>query len=81
MIANAFELLAAIGILVAVAAAVSVFRLMWRVAEPNEALIISGLHHRREPTSLGESMGFKNSTGRGTLVIPAFRSSESCRPI
>ncbi|MDP9105851.1 MAG: SPFH domain-containing protein [Candidatus Eremiobacteraeota bacterium] len=42
---------------------------MWRVAEPNEALVISGLHHRSNEET-GESLGFKIVTGRGTLVIP-----------
>jgi uncharacterized membrane protein YqiK len=46
------------------------FRAMWRVAEPNEALVISGIHHRQPAESLGESLGFKIVTGRGTLVIP-----------
>jgi flotillin len=54
---------------VAVALFVLVFRAMWRVAEPNEALIISGLHHRSNEET-GESLGFKIVTGRGTLVIP-----------
>jgi uncharacterized membrane protein YqiK len=45
------------------------FRAMWRVAEPNEALIISGFRH--PPTEgVGESMGFKIVTGKGVLVIP-----------
>jgi uncharacterized membrane protein YqiK len=45
------------------------FRLMWRVAEPNEALIISGLRH--VPTEgAGESLGFKIITGKGTVVLP-----------
>jgi flotillin len=48
---------------------VFIFRAMWRVAEPNEALIISGLHHRPNEAT-GESLGFKIVTGRGTLVIP-----------
>jgi len=46
-----------------------VFRLTWRVAEPNEALVISGLH-QRAPQGLGESLGFKIVTGKGTLVMP-----------
>jgi len=54
---------------VAIALFVLVFRAMWRVAEPNEALIISGLHHRSNEET-GESLGFKIVTGRGTLVIP-----------
>lgn len=49
--------------------AVVIFRMMWRVAEPNEALIISGLHHKRHP-EFGESLGFKIVTGTGTFVIP-----------
>ena len=48
---------------------VVIFRAMWRVAEPNEALVISGLHHRSHEET-GESLGFKIVTGRGTLVIP-----------
>jgi len=56
-------------VLLSFALFVVVFRAMWRVAEPNEALIISGLHHRR-PDQVGESLGFKIVTGRGTMVIP-----------
>jgi flotillin len=56
-------------VLVVVAALVALFRAMWRVAEPNEALIISGLHHK-PAEEVGESLGFKIVTGRGTLVIP-----------
>jgi uncharacterized membrane protein YqiK len=56
-------------VVVAIALFVLVFRAMWRVAEPNEALIISGLHHRSNEET-GESLGFKIVTGRGTLVIP-----------
>ncbi|WP_327351711.1 flotillin family protein [Streptomyces sp. NBC_01304] len=48
------------------------FKLMWRVAEPNEALIISGSKHRTE--GLGEGMGFRIVTGRGTLVIPGVQA-------
>ena len=40
---------------------------MWRVAEPNEALIISGSRHRAED---GTGLGFRIVTGRGTFVIP-----------
>src|SRR5207302_6553164 len=46
------------------------FRLMWRVAEPNEALIISGLREHDTPDGVGESLGFKIVTGKGTLVLP-----------
>src|SRR5438874_7844666 len=47
-----------------------IFRLMWRVAEPNEALIISGLREQDTPDGVGESLGFKIVTGKGTLVLP-----------
>ncbi|MFJ3223138.1 SPFH domain-containing protein [Streptomyces sp. NPDC086783] len=49
-----------------------VFKLMWRVAEPNEALIISGSKHRTE--GLEEGMGFRIVTGRGTLVMPGVQA-------
>ncbi|KNB49084.1 SPFH domain-containing protein [Streptomyces caatingaensis] len=55
-------------VVVAVAVVVGLFKLMWRVAEPNEALVISGSKHRTE--GLGEGMGFRIVTGRGTLVLP-----------
>ncbi|MER6356105.1 SPFH domain-containing protein [Streptomyces sp. NPDC001634] len=51
---------------------VGVFKLMWRVAEPNEALIISGSKHRTE--GLEEGMGFRIVTGRGTLVLPGVQA-------
>ncbi|MEV2220931.1 SPFH domain-containing protein [Nocardia vinacea] len=45
------------------------FRLSWRVAEPDEALIISGFR-AGEGQTFGESMGFRIVTGRGSLVAP-----------
>jgi flotillin len=48
------------------------FRAMWRVAEPNEALIISGFRHRPADGTT-ESMGFKIVTGHGTLVVPGIQ--------
>jgi flotillin len=51
------------------------FRLMWRVAEPNEALVISGLRsHSKPAVGLDESLGFRIITGRGTLVIPGVQT-------
>jgi flotillin len=49
------------------------FKMMWRVAEPNEALVISGL---RKGASEGpeSSLGFKIITGKGTLVIPGVQT-------
>ncbi|GGO86352.1 flotillin family protein [Wenjunlia tyrosinilytica] len=54
--------------LAAVLVLIGIFKLMWRVAEPNEALVISGSKHRTD--GLGEGMDFRIVTGRGTLVMP-----------
>ena len=45
------------------------FRAAWRVAEPDEALIISGFRTSQRPEGVGESMGFRIVTGRGCLVV------------
>ena len=47
-----------------------IFKMMWRVAEPNEALIISGLREHTPSDSVSESLGFKIVTGKGTLIVP-----------
>ena len=47
------------------------FRVAWRVAEPDEALIISGFRSNERPEGVGESMGFRIVTGRGCLVVPS----------
>ncbi|MDB5027149.1 MAG: band 7 protein [Candidatus Eremiobacteraeota bacterium] len=60
-------------IVVGFALLILLFRAMWRVAEPNEALIISGLHHKPNEAT-GESLGFRIVTGRGTLVIPGVQT-------
>src|SRR5688572_5461699 len=58
---------------------VVLFKLMWRVAEPNEALIISGLR-TDNPDTAGVAdehevnLGFKIVTGKGTLVIPGVQT-------
>src|SRR5437764_7262994 len=49
------------------------FKAMWRVAEPNEALVISGLRERG-PEGVAESLGFKIVTGKGTFVIPGVQA-------
>jgi len=51
-----------------------IFKLMWRVAEPNEALVISGLREHSSPQGAGESMGFRIVTGKGTLVLPGVQT-------
>ena len=47
---------------------VALFKAMWRVAEPNQALLISGAKHQVD--GVDEGMGFRIVTGRGTLVLP-----------
>jgi uncharacterized membrane protein YqiK len=63
---------AAGAVLVAIIILMGLFKLMWRVAEPNEALVISGSKHRTE--GLEEGMGFRIVTGRGTFVIPGVQA-------
>ncbi|HEY7023511.1 MAG TPA: SPFH domain-containing protein [Candidatus Limnocylindrales bacterium] len=60
--------IALISIVVVVAAIVFLFRVSWRIAEPDEALIISGL--RSGGTMEGGGKGFRIVTGKGVLVIP-----------
>jgi uncharacterized membrane protein YqiK len=50
-------------------------RTLWRVAEPNEALIISGLGARGQRTETADSMSFKIVTGKGVLVLPGFQTA------
>ncbi len=64
----------AAGILVLLLLLFILFRLMWRVAEPNEALVISGLRQHAEVEGVGESLGFKIVTGKGTLVLPGIQT-------
>lgn len=66
---------AAVGILVgagvvAVLFIVALFKISWRIAEPDEALIISGFGAGAHHEGVGESMGFRIVTGRGSLVVP-----------
>ena len=50
------------------------FRAIWRVAEPNEALIISGLGAKGENDTKLDSLGFKIVVGSGTAIIPGFQT-------
>src|SRR5919199_3032711 len=52
----------------------AIFKMMWRVAEPNEALIISGLRQHTPSDAVQESLGFKIVTGKGTLIIPGVQA-------
>ncbi|MDQ6697244.1 MAG: SPFH domain-containing protein [Actinomycetota bacterium] len=58
----------------AILLALILFKLMWRVAEPNEALIISGLRHNHATDDIEDSLGFKIITGKGTLLIPGIQT-------
>jgi flotillin len=54
-----------IGVLVVLIVVILLFRSMWRIAEPDEALIISAIRKGQS-----EGMGFKIITGSGTIVLP-----------
>ena len=45
-----------------------IFKLVWRTARPNEALVIVGLG------VAAESPGFRVTTGKGALVLPWFQT-------
>ncbi len=62
------------GVAVGIVLLVIIFKACWRVAEPNEALIISGLREHSTTDAVGESLGFKIVTGKGTLVIPGVQT-------
>ncbi|NVM94810.1 SPFH domain-containing protein [Arthrobacter wenxiniae] len=47
-------------------------KMMWQVAEPNEALIISGFTRGRPATTDG--MDFKIVTGKGAFVVPGLQT-------
>ncbi|MBT8161603.1 MULTISPECIES: flotillin family protein [Arthrobacter] len=60
-----------LGVVVAIAVIRLVIRLTWKVAEPNEALIISGL---TRGTLERDGMDFKIVTGKGALVVPGLQT-------
>ncbi|MFS2293690.1 MAG: flotillin family protein [Actinomadura sp.] len=68
-----------IGVVGALIALIVLFKLVWRVAEPNEALIISGLGARSKPVNGMDSLGFKIVTGKGTAVLPGFQVARRLR--
>src|SRR5581483_11547087 len=49
--------------------------LMYKVAEPNEALIISGWGAHAGPTGDAAGLGFKIVVGKGALVIPGLQTA------
>lgn len=66
---NTMEIIGSI-VLVAIILVLVLLKAMWRVAEPNEALIISGMRDHGDPESPEQGLGFRIVTGRGTLVKP-----------
>ncbi|HEY4028503.1 MAG TPA: SPFH domain-containing protein [Candidatus Dormibacteraeota bacterium] len=64
--------IAVTAVILALLIVVLVFRSMWRIAEPNEALIISGRSHR--PKGVEQSLGFRITTGGGTFVLPGVQA-------
>ncbi len=64
-----------IAVIVVVLILFLLLRALWRVAEPNEALIISGLGARGAHREAPDSMGFKIVTGKGVLVLPGFQAT------
>lgn len=69
----------AIAAVAAVILLIVLFKMVWRVAEPNEALIISGLGARSKPIDGVDSLGFKIVTGKGTSVLPGFQVARRLR--
>ncbi|MEV4749769.1 SPFH domain-containing protein [Streptosporangium sp. NPDC049248] len=65
-------------VIVALSVIVLLFKAIWRVAEPNEALIISGLGARGRSEE-ADSLGFKIITGKGTSVLPGFQTARRLR--
>ncbi|MDQ0029709.1 flotillin family protein [Arthrobacter bambusae] len=65
-------LITVVGVVVAIAVIRLLIKLMWKVAEPNEALIISGL--TRGSVDTRDGMDFKIVTGKGALVVPGLQT-------
>jgi flotillin len=63
--------IAGVGFLVFLVLVIILFKSTWRIAEPDEALIISGLSRGHSAGQVaGESMRFKIVTGGGAMVMP-----------
>ncbi len=55
----------------------AVFKSVWKVAEPDEALILSGLSGRN--TATAEGLDFKIVTGKGPVVLPGLQTVRSLK--
>jgi flotillin len=70
------ETLVMVGLVIGAVLVLAVLlRMLWRVAEPNEAMIISGLGARGRLPETADSMGFKIVTGKGALLLPGFQTA------
>jgi uncharacterized membrane protein YqiK len=67
-------IIVAVGTVGGLVVLVALFKAGWRVAEPNEALIISGFRDHGNPESAQEGLGFRIVTGRGTVVKPGIEA-------
>jgi uncharacterized membrane protein YqiK len=65
-------------IILAIVLVVVIIKTAWKVAEPNEALIVTGRKARGQPEGAEESMKFNIVTGSGVFVIPAL---QTCRAL
>ena len=65
------------GIVAALLVVWVIFKSVWRVAEPDEALILSGLSRRNNSTA--EGLDFKIVTGTGTVVLPGLQTVRSLK--
>src|ERR1035437_2749618 len=66
-----FFLAVGIGVLVVLIILIVGFKSTWRIAEPDEALVISGVSRGHSAGGVaGESMRFKIVTGGGAMVLP-----------
>jgi len=61
----------AVGIFIFIVLFIILFKSTWRIAEPDEALVISGISRGHSAGGVaGESMRFKIVTGGGAMVLP-----------
>src|SRR5450759_2927784 len=68
---DVFLVAVGVGILVVLVLFIMFFKATWRIAEPDEALVISGISRGHSAGGVaGESMRFKIVTGGGAMVLP-----------
>jgi uncharacterized membrane protein YqiK len=66
-----FLIVAGVAVLIVLGIILYLFKATWRIAEPDEALIISGLSRGHSAGEVAcESMRFKIVTGGGAMVMP-----------